>query len=190
MGDFAPGGYGYLFPKSESRANVGVGMLFPKKSYLEYYREFMQLSYVRRQTRNARVVAEKSGWLPYRYMCEWVIGNVVFAGDAANQNFKPLVEGFAPAIICGDIAGKLAAEHCSDGTSLYEYKNRVMSVLGEQFKISDQIMDSAYSLMRTGKTKDGLIAGGICAGVFHPDDLSRLKKLDEGELINILKKGD
>ncbi len=187
MGDFAPSGYGYLFPKSESRANVGVGMLFPKKSYLEYYREFMQLSHVRRQTTNARVVAEKSGWAPYRYMCEWVIGNVVFAGDAANQNFKLLVEGFAPAIICGDIAGKLAAEHCSDGIDLAEYRERVMDRLGEYFRVSDKILEVSYSLMRSAKKKDLIIAGGIGAGLFSPDEVKNLRRKSEGELINMIK---
>ena len=187
IGDFAPGGYGYLFPKSETVANVGVGMLFPKKSYLEYYREFITSEPVRRQTASARVVADKSGWAPYRYVCEWVNGNVLFTGDAANQNFKPLVEGFAPGIICGSIAGKLAAEHCRGSAELQEYRSRVMNVLGEEFRYSDRVMNACYSLMKTGLRRDAVIAGGISAGMFSPDEAVRLREKSESELMDLLK---
>ena len=59
-------------------------------------------------------------------------GNVLFTGDAANQNFKPYVEGILPSIICGDIAGKTAINNEN------KYEEKVVNFIKESIKVEEK----------------------------------------------------
>ncbi|MEM0466922.1 MAG: NAD(P)/FAD-dependent oxidoreductase, partial [Candidatus Thermoplasmatota archaeon] len=106
LGDFTPSGYAYIFPKSKKVANVGVGGIYPEKKLEQYFNEFLEVTHVKKQVKNAEYVIEKTKKTPWRNIQDdWIIGNTIFAGDAANQTFKPLGEGILPSIIGGDLAG-------------------------------------------------------------------------------------
>jgi digeranylgeranylglycerophospholipid reductase len=110
FGDFAPGGYAHIFPLSEDRANVGVGSIDEKSDIKKCFTKFLSHPRIQPQLKGAVKVREKSGRVSFEHLSSRrQYNNVLLAGEAASQNIKPLVEGFLPSIICGDIAGKTAA---------------------------------------------------------------------------------
>lgn len=148
FGDFAPGAYGYIFPKSQTTANIGVGTRDENEDLEALFNRFIE-NRVSNQTRSGTKVVEKSGSAPFQYkLDDWQYNNVLLAGDAADQNLKPYVEGVLPAIICGDIAGRVAANKRID-----DYRSEVMSVLGGSFKQSDQIVQALRTVDQISEPK-------------------------------------
>ena len=175
IGDFAPGAYAYIFPLSESRANVGVASSFQTKKLENCYAEFLEIPEVRKQLGNGDKVVEKSGWAPIHYLTDkWVYGNVLLAGDAANQNFKPFVEGVLPGIICGDIAGKMAYNFITGGNLLGDYQKRIKDKLGDFFLESDRLLDVLYELGKSLDKKEHLLRLGLFANVFSLKEIIKL----------------
>lgn len=154
LGDFAPGAYGYIFPLSKSRANVGVGSLFRTGKLEDCYEEFLEVPMVKKQLKSGKEVMEKSGWAPIQYLTDkWNYGNVWVVGDAANQNFKPFVEGVLPGIICGNIAGQTASDFVFGKAALDNYPNQVTDELGSFFLESDLILNVLYELSKSPDKK-------------------------------------
>ncbi len=141
FGDFAPRAYAYIFPKSNSRANVGVASTLSSEGLEEKFDYFLD-NVVSDQMGNFTKKVERSGKAPTKnQISRWRYGDIVFTGDAANQNFKPYVEGILPGIICGHIAGEFAS-----GSSSREYRAQVMKKLGNSFQESDLIFDKMYEI--------------------------------------------
>ncbi len=139
FGDFAPGAYGYIFPKSETEANVGVGSSREGENMEEYFEQFTD-EVISSQAKSAERVVERSGKAPIKYTIpDLQYGDFLFAGDAANQNFKPFVEGIVPGIICGDQAGKAV-------TSKKDYEKLVDKKLGKLFDVSDDVLDKILDI--------------------------------------------
>lgn len=177
MGDFAPGAYGYIFPKSKNTANVGAGFLFSKKSLDHCYEEFLEIPKVKSQIKNAICVKEKTGQVPFCYLTDkWAYGNVLLAGDAANQNIKPLVEGFLPAIVCGDLAGKRVAKYLAKKGVLDSYQTDIENKLGFLFKDSDILLNIAYDLLQSEEKKEMLLTLGVNTNIFSYKKIEKLKK--------------
>ena len=177
MGDFAPGAYGYIFPKSKNTANVGAGFLFPQKSLDRCYEEFLEIPKVKSQIKNAICIKEKTGRVPFCYLTDkWVYGNVLLAGDVANQNIKPLVEGFLPAIVCGDLAGKRVAKYLTGKGVLDSYQKDIENKLGFLFKDSDIILNIVYDLLQSEEKKEILLALGVNTNIFSYRKIEKLKK--------------
>ena len=106
FGEFAPRVYGYIFPLSETTANVGVGTLYEKENLDDSFDKFINISCIKKQISEGAVVTEKSGSAPIRASCTQLVSeNVFLVGDAANQNIKPFIEGNISGIICGDVLG-------------------------------------------------------------------------------------
>jgi digeranylgeranylglycerophospholipid reductase len=178
LGDFAPGAYGYIFPLSGSRANVGVGSLVRTQNLETSYEEFLSIPVVRRQLGQGTAVTEKSGWAPYHYIADkWTYRNVLLVGDAANQNFKPFVEGILPGIICGDLAGKTAADFVAGRAKLDTYAARVQEVLGSLFTESDLYLEVLYKLSEIPNKINHLLRLGILSALLPPE-LEQLRTMD------------
>ena len=176
IGDFAPGGYAYIFPKSKHVANIGVAALFPERKLEEYYDEFLEIAEVKRQVKGGITMEEKSGKVPIRYLTDkWVYGNVLLAGDAASQNLKPFAEGILPAIICGDTAGKTVSDYLKDKGSLNAYSKRVRARFGNFLKISDKVTDIAYEIGESGN-KEEILKLCVLANIISLKQISRLKE--------------
>ncbi|OQA30632.1 MAG: Digeranylgeranylglycerophospholipid reductase [archaeon ADurb.Bin336] len=108
LGDFAPNGYGFIFPKSKTIANVGVGCINYKGNIQKCFKEFMSLSIVKSQLKGMSILKDKSKTAIFGdQLYKSVHENVIFCGDVANHNFKPFIEGFLPSFISGFTAGKL-----------------------------------------------------------------------------------
>jgi digeranylgeranylglycerophospholipid reductase len=175
IGDFAPGSYAYIFPLTKSRANVGVASLFQTKKIERCYAEFLEIPEVKKQLRNGDTVTEKSGWAPIHYLADkWVYGNILLVGDAANQNFKPFIEGILPAIICGDIAGETAYNFIKGGNLLSDYQKRIKDKLGDFFLESDRLLDVLYELGKSLDKKEHLLRLGLFASVFSLKEIIKL----------------
>jgi digeranylgeranylglycerophospholipid reductase len=188
LGDFAPGVYAYILPKSATTANVGSGTIMPEKKVKRCYDEFFELPQVKTQLKNGVVIGEKSGWAPIRYFTDkWAYGNVLLAGDAANQNIKPFVEGILPAIICGDIAGKIASDFIHGKGSLSTYPNRVRAKLGTFFLESDQLIPLLYELGASSAIKVNLLRLGLFANIISMKQLERLKREDDTAIKEIVE---
>ena len=111
LGDFAPSGWGFVFPKSKYTATLGIGLIFPKSDqFLERkYEEFLELEPLKRMTKDAKIVVNKRAPIRHGNIVDrWVIKNVILTGDCANHNIKPYYEGVLPGVITGKIAGELA----------------------------------------------------------------------------------
>ena len=178
VGDFAPGGYAYIFPKSKHVANIGVAALFPKKSLQEYYEEFLEIPEVTRRVKRGITVEEKSGKVPIRYLTDkWVYGNVLLAGDVASQNLKPFAEGILPAVICGDTAGKTVSDYLKDRVSLNAYSKRVGARFGNFLKMSDKITTIAYKIGDVGN-EEALLKLCMLANILSLKQINRLRAAD------------
>jgi len=103
--DVAPGGYLWIFPKSDTQANIGVGIggddAQPGKGPRYYLDKFMELHYP-----NASVNYIVYGGVPTKAGKDFVADNVMLVGDAAYQ-VNPITGG---GIVQGMIAGKYTAE--------------------------------------------------------------------------------
>ncbi|MHC1635923.1 MAG: NAD(P)/FAD-dependent oxidoreductase [Candidatus Methanospirareceae archaeon] len=178
IGDFAPGGYAYIFPKSKHVANVGVATLFPEKSLEEYYEEFLEIPEVKKQLKEGFIAEEKSGKVPVRNLVdEWVYGNILLAGDNANQNIKPFVEGIIPSIICGDIAGKIAAAAVKNNSNniLDTYPKMVRIKFGKIFEQSYLLERIAYELAKFKNKSGDLLRLALSANILPLEKIEQLK---------------
>jgi digeranylgeranylglycerophospholipid reductase len=117
----APGGYIWIFPKSNHSANVGIGIAGDKagdkgpRDYLD--------AYVAERFPNASVSYTVYGGVPTAYMKdEFVQDNVILAGDAARQ-VNPITGG---GIVQGMIGGHLAGETAAEAIKAQNYSRKFL----------------------------------------------------------------
>jgi len=171
LGEYAEGGYGYILPKSNDRANVGVGNSKSGVDVQNCFEDFINIPEIKKQVKNGKKIVDRSGKAPVKYTIDkWNYGNILFAGDTATQNFKPFVEGIIPGIVCGDVAGTLAGEHLLNKISLYEYKTRVYEKLGEHFELSDMVTNYMVDLFDNKKKNRFLMGLGFFTDFFTANE--------------------
>ena len=178
IGDFAPGGYGYIFPKSKKTANLGVGISFAKKEPKKYFEDFVSLDLVRNQLKGAKFVAEKSKKVIWGDITDrWIYRDVLLAGDAANHNLKPFIEGILPAIISGNLAGELAHSVCEgELIEMEDYFKKLEKQLHPHFSVSKEIMKTAQRIFSLSDKKKNLLFAGLASQLF---ELERMSELEE-----------
>ena len=187
IGDFTPRGYAYIFPKGKTVANVGVGGLFPEKKIEMYFDEFLDIPFVKKQIKNGVFVKEKSKKAVWNDLSDkWIIGNVVLAGDAANQNLKPFIEGILPSLICGDIAGNISFEFISGEKPFHEnYFSKVRKKLGEYIDTSFVLQKYIFDLFSSNDENMYLKFFGIISQLLELDEI---KNLDPEKIREVIKK--
>ncbi len=191
IGSFAPGGYGYIFPKSKNIANVGVGGTFPKKKMEKYFEEFLEIPCIKKQIKNASFTIEKSKKAVIGDLTDkWIYNNVLLVGDAANHNLKPFIEGILPSIICGDIAGKKTSEIVGGSLITHQnYYDSIKNCLGENFEFSEQLQKCILHLFSKNDEKKYLEFFGIATGLINIEEFEKYEKLDFDEIkSNFLRK--
>jgi len=178
FGDFAPRAYAYVFPKSANTANIGVGSTKGEKDLEKHFNRFVE-EIIPSQTKNANKTVERSGKAPIKNAISKLrYGNILFTGDAANQNFKPFLEGILPSIICGDIAGRVA---CSKDKM--DYENQIKRKLGNQFRNSDIVFEKFYEIDKLDRKKRDLLNMYL----FSFMDVDKIDELAQKDIIEILK---
>jgi digeranylgeranylglycerophospholipid reductase len=132
----APGGYAWVFPKGDGRANVGLGIQadLGDSTALAYLDRFIeQEPSLSRGSPVTLVVGNAPVALPCQRL---VTGGLMLVGDAARQ-VDPLTGG---GIINGMVAGRLAAQAAADALALRDtsakgleaYQQGAGRVLGRQ----------------------------------------------------------
>ena len=141
--ELAPGGYAWVFPKGDHRANVGLGVQAdlahgPALDYLhrfiERYRELEQGSPVTLIAGNVPVGVA---------MGALVSDGLILAGDAARQADPLTGGGIANAMIAGRLAAEICAQAVEQGdtsaTALQEYERRWAESRGGKMQRSHRL---------------------------------------------------
>jgi digeranylgeranylglycerophospholipid reductase len=112
--EVSPGGYLWIFPKSDTVANVGLGISgdFARyKSAQRYLQEFID-----RRFPGASAVYTVVGGVTCAPTLKQIVGNgVMLVGDAAHQINPISGGGIVTAMLAGRIAGRVAAEAIAEG---------------------------------------------------------------------------
>jgi len=178
FGNFAPGAYAYIFPKSKTKANIGVGTLFNKKELDGLFEKFTNLPIVKKQISSAKIINEKSGSAPIKDLSEKIFyKNIFLVGDAANQNIKPFVEGNIPGVICGDILGGFIHDIINKGENPANYER----LIEKKFNIiaeSQIYADILYKENQIDNDLFSLILVGLMSEIIHPD-LNKIEQIAE-----------
>ncbi|MHA1238977.1 MAG: geranylgeranyl reductase family protein [Candidatus Odinarchaeia archaeon] len=175
--EVAPRGYVWIFPKGENRANVGIGIGggYGRKSALEYMRDFIKKHPLgSKKLSKAKIIEFRVGAIPLGGPNEKnVLDNVMLVGDAAGQVHPITGGGIGYAMVCGSIAGKVAAECINKGDTsekaLMKYEELWRAKYGEEFrkmlalreileKAEDETLDQLAEIL-DGKNIVDLTAG-------------------------------
>lgn len=131
---WAPGGYAWIFPKSEDSANVGLGMV-ALRAERRNAREYLD-GYLARYFPDGRVTGFTVGGVVVSpTVRRAVTDGVILAGDAAHM-INPLSgAGIVNAMKAGRLAGRHAAAAIAQGDTsarrLERYHEEWMALLGE-----------------------------------------------------------
>ncbi len=150
--DFAPGGYGWIIPKGNRSANVGIGIRtsYSKKNdgkgYLQFFLDQCPLTKAKlKGGRSGPMIADV---LPvdgplYKTYSE----HVMAVGDAAGMVMPTNGGGIATAMITGEIAGRVAAENVLEGVVLSKYAEKWKQVMGKELYVSTRLRRLADRFM-------------------------------------------
>ncbi len=172
--EVSPGGYVWIFPKSDHTANVGIGIaghLAHEKGPKEFLDEFMQKRFP-----NATVTYTVYGGVPTAAaLKELVKDNVMIVGDAAHQVNPITGGGIVQAMIAARSAGKVAAEAVKqkrfDAKFLKKYTKEWDKTLGDTQKVIFKMKEKFMKL--TDERFNGIV--DFCQKV--PADKFSLKAL-------------
>jgi digeranylgeranylglycerophospholipid reductase len=150
IGSIAPGGYAWIFPKSNDVANVGLGVIAPyaDKTAYQYLIEFVNKCPA---TQNAQAVELNIGGVPVGGMHEKIYAdNLLVVGDAAGQ-VNPLIGGgITNGMIGGMHAGIVAAEAIVEKDysekRLQQYDKNVREAIGNEIDKCLKIKNFVFSL--------------------------------------------
>lgn len=155
--DFAPGGYGWIIPKGNGTANVGIGIRTPfskatgnPRDGLEYLRYFVEdFPLVREKVRAGTKSLIIADVLPVDGPIPKTYGEYVLAvGDAAGMVMPTNGGGIAPAMITGRLAGEVAAKHLQDGAPLSMYEILWKRAMGREMNDSTRLRRSSDWFMK------------------------------------------
>jgi digeranylgeranylglycerophospholipid reductase len=189
LGDFAPGGYGYVFPLSETRANVGIGLLFNKTKIEKFFESFLEILKLKEiLNKKSFMIKEKKGLVPFLSQTESCLyGNVLLVGDSANQNIKPFVEGILPGIICGNMAGESASLYISNRGKLNSYVSSIEKKC-DLFEHSEILAKLAFEIGKCVNRKNDLIRLGISSNLISLGEVEYFSQLSYNNLKEIILK--
>ena len=149
---FAPGGYGWIIPKGNKSANVGIGIRtsYSKKNdgraYLRYFLEDCPLTCDKLDGgKHGPMIADVlpvDGPLKRTYS-----SGVMAVGDAAAMVMPTNGGGIATAMITGVIAGQVAADHLQKNNPLSDYELRWKQVMGREMVTSTKMRRLADRVM-------------------------------------------
>ena len=147
--EVSPGGYVWIFPKSDSTANVGIGIaghLSHEKGPKEYLDEFVAEKFP-----NATITYTVYGGVPTAATLKEIVrDNIMLVGDAARQVNPITGGGIVQGMIAGSIAGKVAAEAVKkgrfDAKFLKKYPKEWDKTLGNTQKVMHNIKEKFLTL--------------------------------------------
>ena len=136
--NWAPGGYAWIFPRENGQAMVGIGVRKAPKPAYNYLMDFIKKHPAASpRLKGSTVIGISGGSVPLETAKKTVSGNVLIVGDAAGQVNSVNGAGIDYAIICGRIAGEVAAEAIhreNPEKTLTNYEKMWRQTLGKEFK--------------------------------------------------------
>ncbi|MDP2806797.1 MAG: NAD(P)/FAD-dependent oxidoreductase, partial [bacterium] len=145
--DIAPGGYLWVFPKGEGRANVGLGILGAmagQKKPGEYLDQFLK-----KQFPQARIIETMCGGTPALEEDHPMASkNVLLTGDAARLTDPLSGAGIAIAMASGQMAARQIAEYLKTGSEkpLEDYPGLWWSGLWKDIKYHAKVRKAFLKL--------------------------------------------
>jgi len=122
---YAPGGYAWVFPKSRTVANVGIGVRANQatKPAILYLQDFIRQN---PDLRDGAIIHKTGGICPSTGTLDKIVDDgVMLVGDAAGQTIPMTGSGVESAIHAGKMAGRVASKAIQEGdtskTRLEEY---------------------------------------------------------------------
>jgi len=133
-GEYAPGGYAWIIPVSESSARIGLGVRGVKRGPKHYLDEL-----TKRRCPEFKILKTMGHCVPLSGpLSKTFDDNVLFAGDAAGQVIPSSGAGITPSIACGRIAGSVIAHAVKSGAvaskHLSVYEKEWKKMLGRKFE--------------------------------------------------------
>lgn len=114
---YAPGGYAWIFPKSDHSANIGVGISpFKTKQKAKYFLD----TWIRREFAHGTIRAKTFGGVPATLMQRFSGKEFFLIGDAARLSDPLSGAGIANGIKSGVIAGRNAVLRLKGRKSFFE----------------------------------------------------------------------
>ncbi|MDY0267108.1 MAG: geranylgeranyl reductase family protein [Methanimicrococcus sp.] len=189
---YVPGGYIWIFPEGEGKANVGIGLrkslCTENLSAREFLNRFIQEHPVAsKKLKGGKITSVIAGIIPVSGAPErTATHSVMVVGDAAGHVMATNGGGIPFAAAAGKIAGKVAAEavldhKCGKDLSVLEYESLWRAEFGDalnssvqarklmdKFMGSDRMMNAAFKLLPADKLKEmqcGNIPGSLNAGL-------------------------
>jgi flavin-dependent dehydrogenase len=147
------GGYGWLFPKGKS-ANIGIGIKYDSNSKLSKSLNNILNKFVKTLEKDGKVKNSPffttNGLIPVGGPLNTVKDNIMLVGDAAGQTHPITGGGILQAVICGKIAGKIAAQAIQkeDIEILIKYENEWRDIFGkwlERAEAKRQFLESNWN---------------------------------------------
>lgn len=133
FGNLAPGGYAWIIPK-RACANVGLG------TWQHFNGKLTSLFDAFLAKRHLPRVRGTGGYVPVLGpIAQTVRGNTLLVGDAAGHVMATNGGGINVAMICGRIAGRVAADHVERGVPLSTYEAAWRAVVGERLETGARI---------------------------------------------------
>jgi len=130
---FAPGGYGWVFPKGPERANVGVGCQASQvASAFPYQQRFWRILNLK-----GKVISKKGGTVVTSQLPDtFVWSNLACVGSSARFTNPVHAGGTGPALYGGYVLGKhlgnALKKHMSINKALLDYKQEVKSARSKE----------------------------------------------------------
>ena len=162
----APGGYGWIIPKSPTSANVGIGIRTTFKSgrakdRLDYFVHRCSLTADRLHSGKIRTMIADA--LPVDgAVSKTYSDKLLLVGDAAGMVMPTNGGGIPTAMVSGRIAGEIAALHVKRNEPLSSYETRWNTALGRELSASarmrrfadvfmshDRLFDQTLRILRT-----------------------------------------
>jgi digeranylgeranylglycerophospholipid reductase len=153
--DFVPGGYAWIFPEGEDRANIGVGIrsgmaekgISAKECINRFIRDHPLAS---QKLKNSVIMNVIAGILPVNGAPERTsTEDSLVVGDAAGQIIATNGGGIPPAMIAGKVAGETAAEFTAGRCQLEEYDRLWRAQIGNAIETSVQARQLMDGIMRS-----------------------------------------
>lgn len=133
--EIAPGGYAWIFPKSETTANVGLG-ISPHKSKKKPFEYLDEL--VEKRFPHASKLETMSGSVPTSPGDSLVGDGVVLVGDAARVSDPitggGIANGFFSAMIAGRVAARCSKEDDISRKALSQYEKEWNKTYGKDLR--------------------------------------------------------
>lgn len=146
----APGGYIWIFPKSEDVANVGIGIL-ASKSEAGMAKQLLD-EFIENEDRlkNAQPIRFLAGAVPVSNPIETVRDNVILVGDAARQ-VDPITGGglthcLEIGKIAGQVIGKAVKQQDFTEDFLSEYESLWRETIGKKLKRNYMVKEILHEM--------------------------------------------